>query len=368
MPVSLCAQTIPNSADISRIKPEEKIPRPDHSLDKPIVIPMQKSTTEVPAAAKSVKFTLKSLKVEGVTAFPNDDLSELYSEYIDKEITLDTIYTITAAITDHYRSAGYFLSRAYVPAQEIDKGNVTINVVEGYVGAIDGVSQFGNSSIIQDAIDDLTKQRPLSSKKMEQFLLLLNDLPGNSFGGTLSPLEGAQDGAVKLTLTVTKAEGAGSISFDNYSSRFLGPNEITATYSKSFIPFQQTTISALSDTSRSKLRYGTIDHSISLKPNLKVDFSGGVTQALPGYTLETSEIESFSKFASLSLEYQWLRQRQQNLSVKATLDGRNVTSDILGSPLTRDYIRAFRATANYDMIDGWQGSNNANLIVSHGVN
>ncbi len=83
--------------------------------------------------------------------------------------------------------------------------------------------------------------------------------------------------------------------------------------------------------------------------------------------LESSEIDSFSKFASLSLEYQWIRQRQQNLSVKATLDGRNVASDILGSPLTRDTIRAGRATINYDVIDDWQGSNNASLMFSQGM-
>lgn len=368
LPVMAAAQTIPNAADISRVKPEENIPRRDHTLDKPISIPVQKGTTEVPAAAKSVKLILKQINIEGATAFSSDELSDTYSEFIDKEISLDVIYTITGAITERYRNAGYFLSRAYVPAQEIDKGNVTIKVVEGYVGAVDGVSVFGNSSMIQDAVDDLTKQHPLSSKKMEQFLLLLNDLPGHSFGGTLSPMDDAQDGAVKLTLTVTETDGVGSISFDNYSSRFLGPNEITATYSKSFIPFHQTTISALTDTERSKLRYGTIDHSVSLKPDLRVNFAGGVTQALPGYTLESSEIESLSKFASLSLEYQWVRQRQQNLSVKGTLDGRNVASDILGSPLTRDNIRALRATVNYDVVDDWQGSNNANLIVTHGIN
>ncbi len=362
------AQTVPNAADISRVKPEESIPRLDRSLDNTVSMPIQKNIGSVPPAAKSVKFILKSVNIVGGTAFSNDDFTNIYSDVVGKEITLDTVYTMAGAITERYRNAGYFLSRAFVPAQEIDKGNVTIQVVEGYVGAVDGVSELSHSSMIQSEIEHLTKLRPLSSKDMERFLLLLNDLPGHSFGGTLSPLEGAQDGAVKLTLTITKTDGMGAISFDNYSSRFLGPNEITASYSKSFIPFQQTTISALSDVARTKLRYGTIDHTISLLPDVRLELTGGVTQALPGYTLESSEIESFSKFVSAALEYQWIRERQQNLSVKGTLDGRNVTSDILGSPLTRDYIRAFRATANYDVIDGWQGANNANFIVSHGIN
>lgn len=368
LPVMAAAQTIPNAADISRIKPEEKIPRPDRALSNAITIPAQKTSTPVPSEAKSIKFTLKSLKIIGATAFSNDDLSDIYSGYVDKEITLDTVYSIASAITARYRDAGYFLSRAFVPAQEIDKGNVAIKVIEGYVGAVDGESEFTQTTIIRNEIDKLTKQRPLSSKQMERFLLLLNDLPGHNFGGVLSPLEDAQDGAVKLTLASEKVEGVGSVSYDNYSSRFLGPNEITASYSKSFIPFQQTTISALSDVDRSKLRYGTLNHTISLLSDIRLELSGGITQALPGYSLESSQIESFSKFVSASLEYQWIRQRQQNLSVKAALDARNVTSDILGSPLTRDYIRAFRITGDYDVVDGWMGSNNANLTVSHGIN
>ena len=368
LPVKTSAQTIPNAADISRVKPEKNILRLDRGVDKPMDITVQKGAVPIPEAAKSIKFNLKSVTVVGATAFSVDELSDIYSQDIGKEITLDAIYMMAGSITERYRNAGYFLSRAFIPAQEIDKGEVTINVIEGYVGAVDGAGELSHSDMIQREIEHLTKLRPLSSKQMERFLLLLNDLPGNSFGGTLSPLEGAQDGAVKLTLTITEADGAGAISFDNYSSRFLGPNEIMASYSKSLIPFHQTTVSALSDVGGTKLRYGTIDHNVSLAPDVRLQFSGGVTQAAPGYTLESSEIESVSKFASLSVEYQVIRQRQQNLSIKGALDWRNVTSDILGAPLTRDYIRAFRATADYDVIDGWQGSNNANLIVSHGVN
>lgn len=373
VPSVACAQAapfpfVPNAADISRIKPEENVPRRDFSQDKSINISVQKGSAPVPEAAKSVKFNLKSVNIIGATAFSIDELSDIYSEYIGKEITLDVVYMMAGAITERYRNAGYFLSRAYIPAQEIDKGNVTINIVEGYVGAVEGLKEFANSDIIQREIAHLTKLRPLSSDAIERFLLLMNDLPGQSFGGTLSPFEESKDGAVKLTLTMNKGSGAGIISYDNYSSRFLGPNEIAASYSTSFIPFQQTTVSALSDTERSKLRYGTIDHTVSIASDVRLQLSGGITQALPGFTLQSSEIESFSKFASLSLEYQVIRQRQQNLSIKGGLDGRNVTSDILGTPLTRDFIRAFRATANYDVVDSWLGSNNANLIISRGIN
>ncbi|MDX1923090.1 MAG: POTRA domain-containing protein [Alphaproteobacteria bacterium] len=368
MPLGAVAQVaIPNSADISRIKPEEHIPSLSHTNDGKISIPSGKGAAPVPDEAKRVKLTLKSLKIIGATVYAPAELDALYATNIGKDITLDAVYKTASAITEKYRNDGYFLSRAFVPEQEIEDGNVTIRVVEGYVGAVDGTSTFADSAIVNDAIERLTHKRPLTSDDIERFLLLLDDLPGYEFGGTLSPLEDAPDGAVKLTLTVKETQGTGSINFDNHSSRFLGPNEISASYSKSFIPFQQTTISALSDVDRTKLRYGTIDHSIALSTDMKLNIAGGVTQAMPGYSLESSEIDSISIFASIALNYQLLRTRQQNLGLKACVDGRDVKSDILGAPLTRDYIRAFRASANYDLADGWHGFNNATITLAHGV-
>jgi hemolysin activation/secretion protein len=241
------------------------------------------------------------------------------------------------------------------------------------VGVVEGAANLDKSDVVRMAIDRILAQRPLKAQTLESILLLLNDLPGYAFGGTLSPLEGAQlqdakDGAVKLTLTVKEQAGSGSLAYDNYSSRFLGPDELTASYTASLISMHQTTISALSDTGRTKLRYGTLQHSATITPDLKAELSGGIVQAMPGFTLANSEIDSFSSFMSAGLSYQWIRQRDENLSIKAALENRNVTSDILGAPLTRDRIRALRLTANYDVSDSWQGFNTVTATLSHGIN
>jgi hemolysin activation/secretion protein len=67
------------------------------------------------------------------------------------------------------------------------------------------------------------------------------------------------------------------------------------------------------------------------------------------------------------MHYQWIRQRQENLALKIMLDSRDVASDILNSPLTRDHIRALRATATYDTSDDWLGYNMANMTISQGI-
>jgi hemolysin activation/secretion protein len=162
--------------------------------------------------------------------------------------------------------------------------------------------------------------------------------------------------------------GKGSISFDNFSSRYMGPNELSASYSKSLLPLQQTTVSGLSSVPANNLHYGVLDHTMMIAPDLTLELNGGITKAYPGYTLEPFNIKSTATFESMGINYQWIRQRQENIALKLMFDSHDVSSDILNTPLTRDHIRALRASATFDAYDNWQGYNTANVTLSHGIN
>jgi hemolysin activation/secretion protein len=363
------AQALPGPADAGRIRPEEKIVAPDHSQDQKVTVPANPPSVPIPKAAKGINFVLKAVSIEGATAFTAEQLADIYTPYLDKEVTLDVAWMIAGAITERYRSEGYLLSRSFVPQQRIRDGRITIRVIEGYVGEIDLDGSLAQHSVIRTWSERLMAQKPVTGDAVESFLLRLNDLPGFSFRGVLSPLEdrGPDEPAVKLTLVPTPKVGRGSVSFDNYSSRYLGPNELSASYSASLLPLHQTTLSGLSSLLADKLHYGTLGHTVVIAPGLTLELNAGVTKAYPGYTLKPLEIDSIATSGAVSLHYQWIRRRQENLALKLTLETRNVTSDILHTALTRDYIRALRVGATYDRSDRWQGSNVANFSVSRGI-
>lgn len=362
------AETIPGPADVGRVQPQVTLPAPDHSQDQNVVVPGLSPTMPVPESAKNVHFVLRQVVLEGsMRAFTFAQLEDIYALYYDKDVTLDIAYAIAGAITERYSSAGYFLSLAYIPDQQIENGSLTIRVVEGYIGKVDVPGDAGNRRVVQDYIDRLTAQRPVTSAGVESFLLRLNDLPGLSFRAVLSPLEGAEEGATKLILEPAPKEGKGSITFDNFSSHYLGPDEVSVAYATSLLPLQQTAVSGLSAFPVDKMRYGTVDHSIVIAPDLTLDLSGGVTRAYPGYTLKPEDINSTATSAGMALIYQLIRQRQENLSFRLSLDGRDVTSDILDTPQTRDRIRAIRLGASYDLSDSWNGYNTATFTVSQGL-
>ena len=367
MAQALTPQSFPGPADAGRIKQEDKFLIPDRSQDDKAGVPSLPSKVDAPEAAKSTYFVLKSVTIKGATAFTPSQLKKSYAPYIGNRITLADAYEIANKITERYRSAGYFLSLAHVPNQRITNGIVIIQVVEGYISKVDLPPKHKNSSVIQGYVDRLLDQRPVTSNAVESFLLRLNDLPGYSFRAVLAPVENGAPGETKLVLEPSKKAGRGSISIDNYSSRFLGPHEATAAYSTSLLPMQQTSVSGLTSLPTDTLNYGTLNHRMVIAPDVVLELNGGLTKAYPGYRLESSEIKSTAASAGLALNYQWVRQRDENFSLKLGVDSRDVATDTLGTALTRDHIRALRLNASYDTSDQWSGYNAANLIISQGI-
>jgi len=358
---------IPTSAEVDRFKPKENQPAPNYKRGEYLVPKTDLPLTDAPAAAKSIKLLLKDVDVKDVTVFTAEELKPIYEKYLSHKVSLEVAWIIAAEITNKYRDNGYFLSRAYVPEQEIDKGVIRINVVEGYVGKVEIDKKYQESSIIQQLINDITSQKPVKAAQLESFLLRLNDLPSYSFRGVLSDLDSADESAVLIKLVVTDKENAGSISLDNFGSRYLGPQQVTLAYQANLLPMQQTNFATVAGTQIDELKFGSLEHIIMLNPKLKLQLNATRTEAAPGYTLGDFNIKSRATSYSTDLSYQWVRQRLENLVLKFSLEARNTNTALLGNQITHDHIRAFRANAYYDIFDNWNGYNAANITFSNGL-
>ena len=363
------ALVLPGAADVGRVKAEDRTAAP--VSDKPVLMLPGQAPVKVPDAAKNVRLVLKDIHIVGATVYPAAQLHAMAEPYLGKEVSLEVVYALAAAITERYRDDGYFLSLAYVPDQHIAGGVVTIKVVEGYVGHVE-VNGDKLDSIAQVYIDRVLAQRPLQAKTLEGALLRLNDLPDYSFRGVLSAQEKDPEGSVTLTLVPAVKEAKGSLSMDNFSSRYFDPHELSASYARSLLPQQQTSISGISTFSDRqfgrRLRSGTIDHTAAIAPDLVLGFNGSLSHAEPGFTLAPFGVISDSESLAASLAYQWMRQRDENLSFKLTFDGKNSESDLLRTlPFTRDRIRALRLNMTYDISDRFDGYNLFTVTVSRGV-
>lgn len=362
------AQTVPSSADPSRLRPAERLP--PSRADKVPQISNENAFRAAPApyGAEEVTFTLQAVDFQGMTAFKRADLADLYENMLGKQVSLQQIYDLAAAVTRRYRESGYMLSYTYVPDQEIENGAIRLKVVEGFIGSVSIEGKDPDIALTNQYASLISAQKPLRDKSLESILLRLNDLPGRYYRAILNRLPGAPDEEFSLVLVPIDKPRRASISFDNFGSRYLGPNEVSAVYADSFLPSQQTTLFALKSLPLDKLGYLSLGHSYAFAPGWTVDGTLSYTKAHPGYTLEPLEISSKTTGFTAGINYQWLRQRQENLLLKLSFEARNVSSDFFANtPLTRDNVRSIHAAISYDRGDDWGGSNILNAILTQGV-
>ena len=366
------AQVLPGPADADRAVPNlpqiYKIEPAPASLDENPNTSIRYSSP--PANAAQIQLKLLDVTVNGVTAYPESEIKELYAKDIGTTVTLARIWEISDEITKKYRQDGYFLSRAFVPAQEIADGRIVIRVAEGYIKQVDIEEESLSSPIVRELTQRLTAERPISSKVLESYHLLLTDLAGmQNYFGTLAPLDHQRDGGVRLIYARNKTPtSSGFVALNNYGSKFLGPLQATAQWQGNLIGVQETFLALRSSLPTDELTVANASQTIPLSPETALTLSAGFTRAEPGFTLSPQEIESRSIDVGLKLNHKLIRQRTENWSVSVAIDGRNSKSTILGSTeLSEDKIRALRLGTVYDRFDSLDGYNRISLIGTRGI-
>jgi hemolysin activation/secretion protein len=173
-------------------------------------------------AAAGPSFPVAALRVTGMTAFPEGRLIAATGFTPGAVLTLGQLRQMAGRITDFYAANGYFVAQAYLPAQAIADGIVTIAVIEGHYGAV----TLKNNSRVSDGVarrimSGLDSGDIVANAPLERRLLLLSDLPGTRVGSTLSP--GTEVGTSDLIVDIAPGRGiSGSVEADNAGNRYTG--------------------------------------------------------------------------------------------------------------------------------------------------
>ncbi len=143
----------------------------------------------------------------------------------DSGMTVGQMQQVANAITEYYRSAGYILAQAYIPAQEVDDGVVQIAILEGNLGnvLVEGNKQY-STEVLAKPFADLI-DAPVTASDVETAILTAGDYPGVSVFGVFRP--GADVGETDLVVRVQDERFWDlSVRADNQGSRFTGKNRI----------------------------------------------------------------------------------------------------------------------------------------------
>ena len=173
------------------------------------------------------QIAVKKVVVEGNAAIDSSQLQALVRDGEGRSLTLADIDALARKITQHYRSQGYFVARAYLPAQEVKDGIVTIRVVEGRYGKF----VLQNNSLVRDKtllglLDNAGQAGVVSVRTLERAMLNINDTPGVVITRA-DVMPGEQVGSSDFVVTTVAGPRANGYAVaDNYGSEYTGKNRV----------------------------------------------------------------------------------------------------------------------------------------------
>ena len=365
------AQVAPSSVQPSLVEKQFKAP----------VVPAQPADDvapkiEVPQTAISGKlaqqFTLRHVELEGATAYKAGTFDSLYSNKVGQTITLAEAREIARGITSQYRSDGYVLSQAVIPNQDLTTGTLKIRVVEGFIDKVyvenDRVAS-DRRHLIEGYAKKINEMRPLNTKTLERYMLLISDLPGVTARAIIRPSPGTF-GAADLVVKVSNKVFEGSFTSDNRGNKFIGPyqEQLTLTENSALGLGERTTARGINTIPVSELHFFDIQHEEQLNTEgtkLTLLYSHAATR--PGDILEPLDLEGTSNEYAVTVSHPFLRSRAENLTGRLQFDARDTENDALGTRLSNDRVRAFRLGGTYDTGDRFGGVDLADLAISQGV-
>ncbi len=221
------AQQLPNIGDAVRQTPAPvPSPAPASSLPSFGKLPSEPAMQALPGGGPSVQ--VKQFAVVGNRVIDSATLLALLQAEQGKTLSLAELDALATRLTRHYRASGYFVARAYIPAQEMSTGTLTIRIVEGnYGNFVLNNQSLVQSKIMQGLLDDIKDRDIVSLDTLERAMLIINDTPGAKVvQADVMPGEkvGTSDFAVS---TVTTSAADGYVLLDNYGSAHTGKERLS---------------------------------------------------------------------------------------------------------------------------------------------
>jgi len=296
---------------------------------------IEKDQAPVVPEADSTKIQVNSLHLTGHSLYSEAELLDRTGFTAGQEFSLGELQQMAARITDYYHERGYFVAQAYLPAQEIHEGAVTIAVIEGRYGDI----SLRNQSNLSDrqahgALRGLHSGEVIDSAPLESRLLLLSDTPGVNVRSTLVP--GASVGAADLIVDVMPGQRVtGSVDADNAGNYYTGEYRLGATVNINNLAGRGDVATLRALSTFEGLNYGRAAYQMQFG---KV--TAGVAYSRLEYELGKDFRDLDAKgtvdIASLFASYPLLRSRRSNLYAQLGYDYKIFEDRIDAIPLVVD--------------------------------
>ncbi|HEX2544842.1 MAG TPA: ShlB/FhaC/HecB family hemolysin secretion/activation protein [Ramlibacter sp.] len=338
----------PPSAGTLQVPPAPAAPRAEPAIR------IEPRTGPAAAPANAIKIVVQSLRIQGATVYGEAELLALTGFRAGTELSLAELQAMAARISDHYRRNGYFVAQAYLPAQDIRDGAVSMVVSEGRLGAV----RLRNTSNVKQHVADaalagLAPGDILTTPAVERRLLLLSDLPGVIVRSTLVP--GTAAGTSDLVVDLEQGRRVtGSIDADNAGNRYTGAWRLGATVNFNE-PLGWGDIASLRLLTSDGLKYARASYQAQVGIG-QVGIAYSWLDYSLGREFESLGAHGNARIASIHGRYPLVRSRSSNLYVQLALDAKEFEDHIDAVPaMTERNTRVLMASVFGDHRDDFGG-------------
>lgn len=283
--------------------------------------------------AGEAKVMVKSIAITGNKEIPTEQLQPLVASLVGAERSLTQLNAAARRITAYYRSQGFAVARAYLPAQDITDGAVTISIIEGRISS----HKINNTSLLSDEraqayLGQVKDGDVIKSDQIDRGLLLLQDTPGVSNSrATLQP--GASVGTSELLIEVNPSRPySGNVTLDNYGSRYTGEYRVAGTFTLAS-PLKigdQLMFNGL--TSGSNLSFGRVAYQLPVgSDGLKVGAAYSDIHYKLGEEFEALKAHGTATSASVFAAYPFIRSQFKNLNGTIALEDKRLKDYVDGT-------------------------------------
>jgi len=306
-------------------------------------------------------FVLRHVSIAGGVAIPQERLVATYQPYIGKKVSRADLAAIAAAVSDVYSAAGFHLSRAIVPPQDIQSGRLHIQVIEGSITELalkgEGAEQFG----VRPMLEAVLTERPSRLATLERQLLLINGRPGVRIEDTAIEEIGTASGHFRLILSLKTWHLFTSFGVDNLGSSSVGPWQSYGTAAfNSFLAPGDSLVLNLSTTPGDprQLAFGRLSYDVPVGTDgARIGASGYYSEVWPGdyrhlYS-DNIKTESFEIRGSIVP----LQSQKSSLTLTAAAGFTNATENDVFGLIYADRIRTASLTSDYRLQDSFGGTN-----------